>query len=87
MREAPVATRHAEIPLFVSSALLIQENLDLLMGIRSQRHEETIHHACKRLPKNGTGTEKTQTFPDLLSSSILDVFWTDFDAKRSRNLP
>ena len=63
MREAPVAPRHGEIPLFASSALLIQENLDLLMAIRSQRHEEAIHHVCQRLPKNGTGTEKNTDFP------------------------
>ena len=63
MREAPVAPRHGEIPLFASSALLIQENLDLLMAIRSQRHEEAIHHVCKRLPRNGTGTEKNTDFP------------------------
>ena len=63
MREAPVAPRHGEIPLFASSALLIQENLDLLMAIRSQKHEEAIHHVCQRLPKNGTGTEKNTDFP------------------------
>ena len=86
MREAPVAPRHGEIPLFASSALLIQENLDLLMAIRSQRHEEAIHHVCKRLPKTEPEQNKTEIFPDLLSSSIWDVFRTDFDAKGRRNV-
>ena len=36
--------------------------------------------------RNGTGTEKTPTFTDLLSSSIFDVFWTDFDAKSTKNV-
>ena len=70
IREVPLAPRHGEIPLFASSALLIEENLDLLMAIRSQRHEEAVHHVCKRLPKTEPEQKKTQTFPDLLSSSI-----------------
>ena len=54
--EAPVAPRHGEIPLVASPALLTQENLDLLMAMKSQGHEKAVPNVCKRLPK-GTGTK------------------------------
>ena len=57
--EAPVAPRHGGIPLFASPVLLIQENLDLLMAIKSQRHEEAVHNVSKRLPKTELEQEET----------------------------
>ena len=62
--EAPVAPRYGGIPLFASPALLIQENLDLLMAIKCQRHEEAVHNVGKRLPKTEPEQKKTQTFQD-----------------------
>ena len=84
--EAPVAPRHGGIPLFTNPALLIQENLDLLMAIKSQRHEEAVHNVCKRLPKQNRNSKKLRLSRMLLSSSILEVFWTDFDAKYTRDV-
>ena len=58
----PVAPRHGGIPFFASSALLNQENLDVLMAIRSQRQGAAVHHVCNRLPKTEQ-EQKQQTFP------------------------
>ena len=57
--EAPVAPRHGGMPIFATIALLIQENLDVLMAIKSRRHEEAVHDVGKRLPK--TDLEQKET--------------------------
>ena len=57
--EAPVAPRHGGVQLFASPALLIQENLELLMAIESQRNDEAVHNVCKRLPKTEPEQRKT----------------------------
>ena len=62
--EAPVAPRHDGIQLFASPALLTQDNLDLLMAMKSQRHEEAVHNVCKGC-KKWNQNKKTQTFPDV----------------------
>ena len=56
--EAAVVPRHRGIPVFASPALLIQENLDFLMALTSQRHEE-VHNVGKRLPKTELEQKKT----------------------------
>ena len=78
--------RHGGILLFASPALLIQENLDLLMAIKFKRHEEAVHNVGKRLPKTEPEQKKSRLSRMLLSSSIFDVFWTDFDAKGTKNV-
>ena len=70
MREVPVAPKHGEIALFASSALLIQENLDLLMAIRSQRHEEVVHLVCMRLPKTDPEQKKNRFAFRKVKSSV-----------------
>ena len=84
--EVPVAPRYGGIPLFASPALLIQENLDLLMATRCQRHGEAVHNVSNRLPKTEPEPKKRRLSRMLLSSSIFDVFWIDFDAKGTRNV-
>ena len=68
--EAPVAPGHGGVTLFASPAFLTRENLDLLMAIKSQRHEEAVHNVGKRLPKTEPEQNKTQTFEDVVSSLI-----------------
>ena len=73
--EVPVAPRYGGIPLFASPALLIQENLDLLMATRCQRHGEAVHNVSNRLPKTEPEQkQKRRLSRMLLSSSIFDVF-------------
>ena len=72
--EAPVAHRHGGIPLFASPALLTRENLDLLMAIKSQRHEEAVHNVGKRLPKTKPEQNKRRLSRMLLPSAIFHVF-------------
>ena len=68
--EVPVAPRYGGIPLSASPALLIQENLSLLLGIKCQRHEEVVHNVSKRLPKTEREHKKRRLSGMLLSSSI-----------------
>ena len=62
LRENAIILKRQCIPdvvsLFASPALLIQENLDLLMAIKFWRHEEAVHNEGKRLPK--TESEQKQ---------------------------
>ena len=58
--EVAVAPRYGGIPLLASPALLIQENLGLLMAIKCQRHEEAVHNVGKRLPKTEPNRKKQQ---------------------------
>ena len=74
------------IPLVASPALLIQENLDLLIAITFQRHEEAVHNVEKGCQKQNRNIQKRRLSRMLLSSSIFDVFWTDFDAKGTRHV-
>ena len=57
--EVPVAPRPGEI-----LALRVQENLDLLMALTFQRHEEAAHNTSTKLPKTELEPRK-QTFPDV----------------------
>ena len=84
--EVPVAPRYGGIPLFANPALLIQENLGLLLAIKCQRHEEAVHNVSKRLPKTEREQKKRRHSRLLFSSSICDVVWIDFDAKGTRNV-
>ena len=84
--EAPVAPRHGGIPFFASPSLLIQENLDLLMAARCQRHGEAVHNVSNRLPKTESEQKTSRLSRMLLSSFIFDVFWIDFGAKGTRNV-
>ena len=43
----------------------LKKNLDLLMAITSQRHEEAANNTSKKLPKPNPEQTKTQTFPDV----------------------
>ena len=82
--EARVALRHGGIALFASPALLIRESLDLLITVTFQSHKEVADNTSKKLrTKNGTGTETTQTFPDVAFKLDFDCL---FDAKGARNV-
>ena len=84
--EAPVAPRHGGIPLFASPALLIQENLDLLMAIKSRGTKRRSITYAKDCQKQNRNRKKRRLSRMLLGSPIFDVFWTDFDAKGTRNV-
>ena len=80
--ETPVAPRHGEIIFFASPGPPAQENLALLMAISSQRREKAVQNLFKRLPKTEPGHKKHRLSQILLSSSILNVFWTGFRRQR-----
>ena len=60
--------------LFGGAGLLMQENLDLLMAIMSQRHEEAADNTSKKLPQTEPEQKKHRLSHMLFFSTILIVF-------------
>ena len=81
-----MATRPGEILLFASPGLLAQENLDLLMAITFQRHEEAAHNSSKKIPKLELEQKRRMISEVLLSATIFIAFWTNFEARGRRNV-
>ena len=69
-----MAPRPGEILLFASPVFLSRDNLDLLMAIMCQRHEEAADNTSRKLPKTELKQRKHRLSQMLFSSSILIVF-------------